>query len=884
MAVDGYLNFDTKIDTTGFNKDTRSMSNNLKGFTSQLIKLGSAIGAAFGVRKLVQLGKQAKENADIQIEAETKLTTVMKQRMGATDANIKSIEKLASAQQALGVVGDEVQLSGAQQLATFLKTDTALKRLIPAMNNLAVQQNGVNVTSESMKNIGNLMGKAMQGQASALTRVGITFDETQEKILKYGTEEEKAATLAQVITDNVGEMNKAIASMPAGQLQQVKNNFGDVTEILGRCINNVLTPMLSVLGKIVGKLGEMASWLEEVTKKIFGDSNSSAAVYSSVADSTSDITSNIEDSTNAQNNLTKAVKKTNKEIDKGLASYDELNVLQDNTTADTSSGNTVDAANNAGIQAGKQVADKTSKGITDGLSKCLKNLYENSGLDKFVDKIQKGIDSVNWSNIGNNFKSIFSDLQPIAKATFKGLQKVGKSAFDALGSYIGGWISVSGKQFETLSGGIAKWLNKDKSRIVKYIDNVSDNFATGFDNISKLYDSVFGSMGKSIDKMRPKVKKSISNLLSNFTTFGISIGTVVSDAFRISTDVIADWAVDNEATITEMFDNIQLMFCDVANLVGDIFGDIGTIISDWWNGDGGGSSIFENVCEMFTNIGTTMMNVFNEWIKPAWDFIVGVAKSAWGKFLKPIFNSVLKFFGKLCDAISTVWNNFLSPVVNWLIKTLKPVFVNVFNAVKGVFDTVFETVGGVISGIFDALGGLLDFITGVFSLDFKKAWKGIKSFFKGIWDGIWSIVKGVINLIIDGLNLLWSGIYTVVSGIINGIGGIAGFIGDIFGCDREFSMPDEPPLIPKLATGTVVPASYGEFMAILGDNKREPEVVSPLSTIKQAVKEAFAEGGFTTGNGEINLTINLDGEAVYKSVVKHDKANVKRCGTSAFAY
>ncbi|MDB2002065.1 hypothetical protein PM006_17860, partial [[Clostridium] symbiosum] len=41
--------------------------------------------------------------------------------------------------------------------------------------------------------------------------------------------------------------------------------------------------------------------------------------------------------------------------------------------------------------------------------------------------------------------------------------------------------------------------------------------------------------------------------------------------------------------------------------------------------------------------------------------------------------------------------------------------------------------------------------------------------------------------------------------------------------------------IPRLATGTVVPPRAGEFAAILGDNNRETEVVSPLSTIEQAL-------------------------------------------------
>ena len=59
----------------------------------------------------------------------------------------------------------------------------------------------------------------MMGQAAALRRVGITFDEEQEKVLKYGNEEQRAATLAQVITDNVGNMNYALAQTDFGKQQ-----------------------------------------------------------------------------------------------------------------------------------------------------------------------------------------------------------------------------------------------------------------------------------------------------------------------------------------------------------------------------------------------------------------------------------------------------------------------------------------------------------------------------------------------------------------------------------------------------------------------------------------------------------------------------------------
>lgn len=77
------------------------------------------------------------------------------------------------------------------------------------------------------------------------------------------------------------------------------------------------------------------------------------------------------------------------------------------------------------------------------------------------------------------------------------------------------------------------------------------------------------------------------------------------------------------------------------------------------------------------------MNVYNQWIKPAWDFIVAIVKSAWENWLKPVFEGAINFFGKVADCVSTVWNNFLSPFVNWLVSFWGPIFQNVFNAVKG---------------------------------------------------------------------------------------------------------------------------------------------------------------------------------------------------------
>ena len=71
-----------------------------------------------------------------QQEAETKLAQVMRNTMGASNGEIASIKELASVQQKLGVIGDEVQLAGAQELGTYLSKADSLKKLMPVMNDM----------------------------------------------------------------------------------------------------------------------------------------------------------------------------------------------------------------------------------------------------------------------------------------------------------------------------------------------------------------------------------------------------------------------------------------------------------------------------------------------------------------------------------------------------------------------------------------------------------------------------------------------------------------------------------------------------------------------------------------------------------------------------
>ena len=87
--------------------------------------------------------------------------------------------------------------------------------------------------------------------------------------------------------------------------------------------------------------------------------------------------------------------------------------------------------------------------------------------------------------------------------------------------------------------------------------------------------------------------------------------------------------------------------------------------------------------------------------------------------------------------------------------------------------------------------------------------------------------------------------------------------------------------MPMLADGAVIQGGR-PFAAILGDQRYgQTNIEAPLATIQDALQNVMDQNG---GNGEINLTVNLDGEVVYKDVVRRDMVYRKQTGNSAFIY
>lgn len=842
----GEIGLNLVLNRQGFSKSlnavqeqANSVSNKMK---SSLKKLGSAIVAAFSVAAIKQFGQQCIESA-AQVNA---ANSQFEQTFGSMESQAKSA--IQSVAKESGILETRLQGVGTSIYAfaktTGMDSANALNMMQEALqvtaDSAAYYDRSLEDTAESLKSFlkGNFENDAALGLSCTETTRNAAANKLYGKSFVELSESQKQLTLLEMVK-NANKLSGALgqASRESDGWENVtgnlKESWNQLLAVIGKPILQVATNIVQKLSSAIAKLTEYAKGAINALSKLFNwDGDDTANSISAAASSAENLTDEAESGSNSLESVADSAEKAKNSV----AGFDKLNVI---TKSDSGGSDT--SARSTSASNGTSVANTVVKDTNSGVSGAFKNLYEKSGFKGFVENVQKGINKVDWSSIGKNCESIFKNSVPIAQNYLTQVQKVGKSAFGAVGSFVGGVVQVSGKQLQTLTGGVAKWLDKDKDKINGFITTIGDNFSKGYDNLSTFFEKSFDVIGQSVDRVRPQMEDAISNLLSGFTDFGGAVGTIFSEGFSLATESLVKWIDNDGATIGEFFDNIQLQMADVMNFVGGVFSDIGNFLLGWWDGEGG-SEIFQNVCDMFLNIGTTLMNVYNDWIMPAWNFIVGVFQSAWTDCLKPIFEQLWTVFGKVCDCIATIWNNWLLPFVNFISDTLGPVFNTVLRNIQSIFETVFRVIGDVVGGILKSFGGLIDFITGVFSGNWEKAWNGIKDFFGGIWDGIWGIIKGFVNLIIDGINLLLTGIYTVVAAIVNTIGGIADAIGSIFGQEWGWSMPNEPVLIPHLATGGLVKAPT---LAVVGDNaganSGNPEVIAPLSKL---------QGMINTSNGE----------------------------------
>lgn len=241
-----------------------------------------------------------------------------------------------------------------------------------------------------------------------------------------------------------------------------------------------------------------------------------------------------------------------------------------------------------------------------------------------------------------------------------------------------------------------------------------------------------------------------------------------------------------------------------------------------------------------------------------------------GKFFKGVFTGDMKL---ACEGIKQIWEG-MKQTWNAIVNSIKDawnMFITWLQSRSPLLASIFQTYGKFVSDVYknikDILKGVIDFIVGVFTGDWTKAWQGVTEIFKGIWNNIVAIIEAAINFIIDGVNLLISALNTIHFEIPDWVPIIGG---KSFG----ISIPLVSQVaLPRLAEGAVIPPNR-EFMAVLGDQKSGTNIETPLETMVQAFKQAMNESG---GRSQ-TIILQLNGREFARAVYKANNEETQRVG------
>ena len=228
-------------------RQVKAFSNRIKKGMKTVAKWG-AIGFGALTAGAVLFAKQSIDAAKDQVRIEKLLETTMKRTSNASKEQIQAIKDEASALQNVGIVGDEVALAGANQLAVYGLRSDQIKKLMPNLNDMIAKEKGLNGTQEDAVAMADVIGKAMNGKTKGLLKYGVSLTAAEEKLFKTMKQEQRMEFISKKLNESIGGTNKALRETDEGKIVAAKNAWGDMKEEVGK--------------KLLPYLGKFAEWFE----------------------------------------------------------------------------------------------------------------------------------------------------------------------------------------------------------------------------------------------------------------------------------------------------------------------------------------------------------------------------------------------------------------------------------------------------------------------------------------------------------------------------------------------------------------------------------------------------------------------------------------------
>ena len=473
---DGSIRINTKV-------DTGEAKNNINSLGSTVKKLGGIIASAFAITKLVQFGKSA-----------INLASDLQEAQNVVDVAFGSMSDKANAfaQSALKNYG-LAELSAKKYSSTFMSMAKGMGLATDDATNMSLALTGLVGDVSSFYNIEQDLAATklkgiFTGESEALKDLGVVMTEANleayalakgfNKSMKEMTQAEKVALRYQYVTEQLslaqGDFARTSDSW-ANQIRVLKETFNSLSSIIGEFLIKGLTPFVQKLNDILQRLLAIA----QAAKRLF-----------LVSDAAEEITDTATDAAGAQEEVTEAVEGTGEAIAGNLASFDELNVMNDESTGGGDASNVFDGLptdedTKVEIGAGSTV----SPDLTNALLKIKEILEPIISLILTLREL-----------VGTGLKKVFEVLSPI----IEGLLALLKQLLGIFGDFAG---SVKDMQsVEEFFSGLIDTVEQAATAII-------ETLAELIPQLVQIVTDIVVALVKAIASNIPKLVNSIVNLV-----------------------------------------------------------------------------------------------------------------------------------------------------------------------------------------------------------------------------------------------------------------------------------------------------------------------------------------------------------------------------------
>lgn len=695
-------------------------------------------------------------------------TEPTKEAAAATEKLAQEEEKLASINDRLKTSYDGVKDSidnyskSASNAATKKAAGDGEKL---ANSNKKVADSG-RQAANSLKNTGSAAGNAKNG-IMTLLKYGLGIRSLFVLFNKL-----RSAVVAGMsnLAQESGSTNSAI-SMLWGSLERLKNS-------LATAFAPILTAVAPILSKFIDMLSTAATYVSMFFSMLSGQKTytRALAVQKDYAASLNDTASSAEDVADATNDAADAADAAAEATEKYLSPLDDLNKMDSKSDSGSGGGGGGKSPGAGGGGGGTGSApmfteEQIPNAFLDNLQKVfdllkkIKDLFMSGFWDGLGDyKPQLAELKKDLASIKRNLAEIFTDPEVVGAA-----KRFAESVIYNLGIVAGSIASVGLTLAVNLVGGFESYLSRNKDRIKKFLVDVF--------NVGTEIADEFGLIAKTIAEVFAKTfgTQTAQDLTGNLIGIFASLGGLAVEIFaRYERDkMYLAWQpwIDNKDKLVEAINETIAPIQHLAQVIEDFLNDTADKIIAFY--DESVKPFIDDIESGCASILETLLDLYNSYVVPILD--------EWGTRLEDLINGPLTDFvdkfldvcAKIIDALKQIWNNVLVPLINWILRNVIPLLAPV---VRWLGDAAIDLLGAAVkmaNGILDMLGGLIDFLVGVFTGDWKKAFSGAGQIAQGFADTCGAVIEWIGDYILTPFMSLVKKLFSVDWVKYFGVAGVA---------------------------------------------------------------------------------------------------------------